>query len=217
MLSHARIGTDLFTVSDLEESVRTFGERYLNRLFTPIELRQSNLNPQRLAARFAGKEAVAKVLRLPSSAALPYRDIEIAIAPTGAPLVRVHGLAREAAARQGIGKISISLSHDADRVMATALTLVTRKDRRTMKNTIREAIGAYGHLITPISDLGDTDDLYAAGLTSHATVNVMLAIEDELGVEFSDDLLSRDTFSSVVSIEAAVRSLVDAGSANNGE
>lgn len=208
-LSRARIGTDLFTVSDLESSVTTFGDRYLTRLFTPIELAQSGRSAERLAARFAGKEAVAKVLRLPPSEALPYRDIEIAGAPSGAPLVRLHGRAREAAARQGLGRIQVSLSHDTGRAFATAMAISTRKSP-LMNDSIRDALTSYGHLTGPVDALADGDDLYQAGLTSHATVNVMLALEDELDVEFPDELLSRDTFASIAAIERAVRTLVPA-------
>lgn len=214
MLPRARIGTDLFTVSDLQDSVTAFGDRYLTRLFTSIELTQSDRSTERLAARFAGKEAVAKILRLPSSAALPYRDIEIATAPSGAPLVRLHGLAREAATRQGIGRIDISLSHDHGRALATAVTLLTRKAPRIMNDTIRNALLSYGHLTTPVDGLADGDDLFKAGLTSHATVNVMLALEDELDIEFPDDLLSRDTFSSIAAIETAARSIAPADAAD---
>ncbi|RKR76395.1 acyl carrier protein [Frondihabitans australicus] len=213
MLPRARIGTDVFSVSDLESSVAAFGDRYLGRLFTPLELSQSARDPERLAARFAGKEAVAKILRLPSSAALPYRDIEIANAPSGAPLVRLHGLAREAALHQGVGRIEISLSHDTGRALATAVTLLTRKEPRIVNDAIRASLSAYGHLTSPVESLLDTDDLYQAGLSSHATVNVMLALEDELDIEFPDELLSRDTFATIAAIEAAARSLVPADAA----
>jgi holo-[acyl-carrier protein] synthase len=212
MTSRARIGTDLFTVSDLDDSVETFGDRYLDRLFTPIELSQSAGSSERLAARFAGKEAVVKLLRLPSSEALPYRDIEIASAPTGAPLVRLRGRAREAAAHQGLGRIAISLSHDSGRAFATAVAITTRKNP-DMNDSIRDALQSYGNLTIPVADIADGDDLYQAGLSSHATVNVMLALEDELDLEFPDELLSRDTFASIAAIEGAVRTLVGADAA----
>jgi acyl carrier protein len=55
-----------------------------------------------------------------------------------------------------------------------------------------------------VAELGDEADLFSAGLTSHATVNVMLAIEDALGIEFPDELLNRSTFVSIESLAAAV-------------
>lgn len=69
---------------------------------------------------------------------------------------------------------------------------------------IREALQQFGRLNRPVAELGDEADLFSAGLTSHATVNVMLAIEDALGIEFPDELLNRSTFVSIESLAAAV-------------
>jgi acyl carrier protein len=76
-----------------------------------------------------------------------------------------------------------------------------------MNSTIREILARYGNLTVAIGTLSDSDELVRAGLASHATVNIMLAIEDELRVEFSDELMSRATFATIGSIEAAVKSL----------
>lgn len=69
---------------------------------------------------------------------------------------------------------------------------------------IREALQQFGRLNRPVAELGDEADLFSAGLTSHATVNVMLAIEDALGIEFPDELLNRSTFVSIETLAAAV-------------
>lgn len=207
--ARVRVGTDLVTVSDVEESVDSFGDRYLDRIYTPLELAQSGRTPERLAARFAGKEAVVKLLGSDRTHALPYRDIEIALAPTGAPHVRLHGRARSLATSRGIGSIAVSLTHDNGLAFATAVTLSNRKET-PMKDTIREVLDLHGHLNTPAGELTDSADLYQAGLTSHATVNVMLALEEELDLEFPDELLSRSTFSSIDALDAAARSLADA-------
>ncbi|ROQ40127.1 holo-[acyl-carrier-protein] synthase [Frondihabitans sp. PhB188] len=206
-----RVGTDLVTVADVRDSVTRFGASYLNRVFTPIELDQTQGDVERLAARFAGKEAVVKVLRPSRDQGLPYRDVEIANAPSGAPRVRLHGLARLEATGSGIHSIAIALTHDHGVAQATAFALLTRKDPFDMKATIRTVLDQHGHLVTPVAELGDGDDLYQAGLSSHATVNVMLALEEELDLEFPDELLSRATFSSIDSLEAAASALgVDA-------
>jgi phosphopantetheine--protein transferase-like protein len=201
-----RLGSDLVTVADVRGSIETFGERYLQRVYTTIELDQSGRSPERLAGRFAGKEAVTKVLRITASTPLDYRDIEIASAPPGAPRVRLHGSARKAAISQGIGRIAVSLSHDHGLAFATAMTLLPRKESAPMQDTIRQVLDQHGHLSTPASELSGSDDLYRAGLTSHATVNVMLALEEELDLEFPDELLTRATFSSIDALEAAARS-----------
>jgi acyl carrier protein len=73
--------------------------------------------------------------------------------------------------------------------------------------TIREVLQANGKLPVSALTLRDEDDLYQHGLSSHASVNVMLALENAFDVEFPDVLLRRDTFKSVAAIRAALESL----------
>ena len=78
--------------------------------------------------------------------------------------------------------------------------------------TIRRVLDAHGALGTAADTLQDDDDLYQRGLSSHASVNVMLALEDAFDVEFPDSLLRRDTFRSVAAIRGALESMgVEAG------
>jgi acyl carrier protein len=72
---------------------------------------------------------------------------------------------------------------------------------------IREVVAAHGRLAVDITTLLDDDDLYRAGLTSHASVNLMLALEDEFDVEFPERLLRRQTFESVTAIGDAIAEL----------
>jgi len=76
-----------------------------------------------------------------------------------------------------------------------------------MSATIRDVLEAHGRLPVSLSDLGDDDDLYANGLTSHASVNVMLALEDAFDVEFPDSLLRKSTFESIKAIRGALESM----------
>ncbi len=69
---------------------------------------------------------------------------------------------------------------------------------------VRAALDKFGRLSRPINEIADSDDLFAAGFTSYATVNVMLAIEDSLGIEFPDELLNRTTFASVAALGNAI-------------
>ena len=71
----------------------------------------------------------------------------------------------------------------------------------------------YAGLSMDADRLADTDDLYAAGMTSHAGVSVMLGLESEFGVEFPDELLKRSVFESVNSIRSALLQLVPAQTA----
>ena len=70
---------------------------------------------------------------------------------------------------------------------------------------IREILAQHGRMT--IANVRDDDDLYVAGLTSLATVGIMLALEDRFNVEFPEKMLSRATFRSIASIADAVTEL----------
>jgi acyl carrier protein len=74
---------------------------------------------------------------------------------------------------------------------------------------VREIVAQHGRLAAPVTDLNDESDLYNAGLTSLATVGLMLALEDAFEIEFPDSMLSRKTFGSIASLADAVRQLRD--------
>ena len=72
---------------------------------------------------------------------------------------------------------------------------------------IREILTQHGRLSTPVEQLQEDSDLYNAGLTSLATVGLMLALEEAFDVEFPDSMLSRKTFDSIESIHDAIEEL----------
>lgn len=76
-----------------------------------------------------------------------------------------------------------------------------------MTNTIRQILEQHGRLPVAMEGLADASDLYQAGMTSHASVSVMLALENEFGIEFPDHMLKRSAFESVAAIRSAVESL----------
>ena len=76
-----------------------------------------------------------------------------------------------------------------------------------MEDRIREILGKFGRFSVDVRSIGAEDDLYDAGLSSLATVNVMLAIEEEFGVEFPDRLLTRRSFQSVSALTDVVAGL----------
>ncbi|MGZ2410619.1 acyl carrier protein [Sphingomonas sp. F9_3S_D5_B_2] len=78
---------------------------------------------------------------------------------------------------------------------------------------IRDILGAHARLPVEVSTLADSDDLYEAGMTSHASVEVMLALEDGFDVEFPDAMLKRSIFASVINIAAAIGQLDRAAAA----
>jgi acyl carrier protein len=77
-----------------------------------------------------------------------------------------------------------------------------------MHDAIRAILARHGRLSVAVGDLDDGGNLYDAGLTSLATVGVLLALEDHFDVELPDRMLSRKTFESIDSIAAAVGELL---------
>lgn len=74
-------------------------------------------------------------------------------------------------------------------------------------NTIKVILAKHGRLSNSVETLDEESDLYHAGLTSLATVGLMLALEDEFDIEFPDSMLSRRTFSSIGTIADAIAEL----------
>jgi acyl carrier protein len=83
----------------------------------------------------------------------------------------------------------------------------------TVNARIRQVIFEHAHLAVDPADLADDDDLYQAGMTSHASISLMLGLEREFDVEFPDRLLTRSVFTSVSSISSALAELQDEGAA----
>lgn len=77
-----------------------------------------------------------------------------------------------------------------------------------MNDQVRAIIAEHGRLAVDVAALHDTADLYQAGLTSHASVNLMLALEDAFDVEFPERMLRKTTFESVATIATALEELV---------
>jgi len=76
-----------------------------------------------------------------------------------------------------------------------------------MNDKIRQTLKDHARLPVDVDTLSDDADLYQAGMTSHASVNVMLALEDAFDVEFPDHLLRRSVFESVAAIRGALNEL----------
>ena len=77
-----------------------------------------------------------------------------------------------------------------------------------MNSKIQAIIREHSGLSAAADALGENEDLYDAGMTSHATVNVMLALENEFDVEFPDRMLRRQVFGSVASMRQALEELL---------
>lgn len=125
-MSAIRTGCDLAAVEDVSAGIAAHGERYLTRVFTARERADTDDSPERLAARFAGKEAVVKLLRPTRADAIAPHDVAVVLDEHGAPTIELGGAAATLAARLGIVEISVSLSHERGLAMATAVALAER-------------------------------------------------------------------------------------------
>ena len=76
-----------------------------------------------------------------------------------------------------------------------------------MLEKIRKILADHGRLNKDPYSLDESADLYQAGMTSHASVNVMLALEGEFDVEFPDHMLKRSVFESITAIRTAIDEL----------
>ena len=121
-----RVGTDLCSVQDVADSVERFGDRYLSRVYTDHELEYCHSDPalsaERLAARFAAKEATVKVLR-PSDVRPDWRTIEVLRDPAGWCELLLTGTAARLAREAEIGGLALSMSHDGG--VANAVVVAT--------------------------------------------------------------------------------------------
>jgi acyl carrier protein len=77
-----------------------------------------------------------------------------------------------------------------------------------MTEDIRSIVKEHGRLSVDVTSLTDDADLYAAGLTSHASVNLMLALESKFDIEFPERMLRRKSFESIAAMRAAISELV---------
>jgi holo-[acyl-carrier protein] synthase len=117
-------GIDLVEISRIQQSVQRFGQRFLNRVYTPNEqaycLRKRN-SAESLAARFAAKEAGAKALGTGISHGVSWLEIEVVREPSGRPTIKFHGRAAEIARAMGVSHVALSITHTATLSMASVV------------------------------------------------------------------------------------------------
>lgn len=114
-------GVDITEVARIRAALERFGSRFLGRVFTPAEVRYctSKANPaERLAARFAAKEAGMKALGTGLRHGITWHDVEVVRQPGSRPVLRFSGRAAEFATRLGCNRTHLSLSHTAEQAMA---------------------------------------------------------------------------------------------------
>lgn len=126
------VGIDLVAVGSVSESIDTYGDAYLQRVFTSDEIEgcrtPDGLAHERLAARFAAKEAVLKALRVGPDTAIDLRSIELVPDPGGSLRVRLTGTALAYATRSRINDLSVSVTHEDGFAAAVVLASVDDGD-----------------------------------------------------------------------------------------
>jgi holo-[acyl-carrier protein] synthase len=112
-----RVGTDLVFIDTVRESIESHGEHYLERVYTQRELSDcrtaEGIDAERLAARFAAKEATLKVLR-PRDEGIPWNSIEVCRDPFGWVELELTGPAAALATEAGVTELSLSIAHEGD-------------------------------------------------------------------------------------------------------
>lgn len=118
------LGTDLIEIERVRQSAERFGERFLDRVFTPQEIAYCYAKKsfaESLAARFAAKEAGAKALGTGISHGVGWKELEVRRQAGGRPELHLSGCAAEIAAALGIKRLSLSLTHTREMSMAVVV------------------------------------------------------------------------------------------------
>jgi len=108
----------------MEKAISRYGDRFVERVFTPREIAYANRKAnrfERFAARFAAKEAGMKALGTGWRGGIAWRDFEVANLPSGRPTLQFHGKAADVAARLGVRNIALSLTHTREQAMAVVI------------------------------------------------------------------------------------------------
>jgi len=118
------LGTDLIEIERIERSVARFGERFLERVFTPGEIAYCHAkrgSAESFAARFAAKEAGAKALGTGISRGVSWKEFEVKRKPGQRPELHLSGRAAEIARELGVRRMSLSLTHSREMSMAVVV------------------------------------------------------------------------------------------------
>jgi holo-[acyl-carrier protein] synthase len=118
------IGTDLMEIARIQQSIARFGDRFLQRVYTPSEIQycsQKKNAAESFAARFAAKEAGAKALGTGISHGISWLELEVTREPSGKPGLTLSGRAAGRARTLGVTHINLSLTHSRDVALAVVI------------------------------------------------------------------------------------------------
>ena len=123
-------GIDLVDCPRIEEMVKRHGERFIKRVFTTAEQAYADANKDRiekLAGRFAAKEAVLKLMGTGWRGKIAWTDIEVVNNAAGQPEVTLFGEVKKLAEGLGIEHVSVSITHTANFVIASAVAIAEKE------------------------------------------------------------------------------------------
>ena len=116
-MSPYAVGIDIIEMERVATVLERHGQRFIDRVYTPIEAAICRGRPHELAARFAAKEAVMKALGT-GARGVAWREIEVLLNRRGKPLVYLHGHARQRASEIGLDGLDLSMSHSRQHAIA---------------------------------------------------------------------------------------------------
>jgi holo-[acyl-carrier protein] synthase len=126
-------GIDLVDFPRIEEMVNRHDKRFLDKVFTATEQAYAKANRngiEKLAGRFAAKEAVLKLVGTGWRGKIAWTDIEVVNTPTGQPEVKLSGEVKKIADKLGITQISVSITHTANFAIASAVALAESNENK---------------------------------------------------------------------------------------
>ncbi|MEU0530764.1 holo-ACP synthase [Amycolatopsis tolypomycina] len=203
-----RIGVDLMSIPRFAEVAAH--HRYRTLVFTPVELEQAarmgaERSLERLAGRFSVKEATCKMLGRGFGQGLRWRDIEVTNDDWGAPLVTLGGGAAEIAEEAGLAEIVVTLSHQADLVVAVAAAGCARPPRpfrRAAEPAVSRVPARFDELAALAADLFSVPPTEVAtatsfagdlGVTSVVVIELLARIEHRYGIRIPEAGIYRMT------------------------
>ncbi|MGW5745313.1 holo-ACP synthase [Amycolatopsis sp. NPDC003861] len=204
-----RIGVDLMSIPRFAEVAAH--QRYRTLVFTPVELEQAarmgaERSLERLAGRFSVKEATCKMLGRGFGQGLRWRDIEVTNDDWGAPLVTLGGGAAEIADEAGLEEIVVTLSHQADLVVAVAAAGCARPPRPFRRAAepapAAPVLARFDELAVLAADLFSVPPTEVAaaasfagdlGVTSVVVIELLARIEHRYGIRIPEAGIYRMT------------------------
>ncbi|MQG07698.1 MAG: holo-[acyl-carrier-protein] synthase [SAR202 cluster bacterium] len=113
-------GIDIIEIDRIQNVLSRYGNRFLNKIFTPEEIQYCRGRSPNLAGRFAAKEATMKALKT-GARGVSWKDIEVIRASNGAPSIKLYNRALARSESLGVSSLSISFSHSRDYAVASVI------------------------------------------------------------------------------------------------